>query len=284
MPYQWGWSLGLQREVAQDLALTFDYVGNATRDQLGLIDINEPVGGVRPGVDIFDPTGDLIPGEARDTSFRRVLQYQTRSELDGDYKSLQVALNKRFSNRWSSRLAYTWQRSNYVGIGIERRVWLDNDLRADYGRFQFDRTHVLNLNGTFNLFEGLTVSAVVSAQSGPPSNETTGGDDNRDNDRTDRPIQGVTDHGVPIASEVDSQGRAVPYGIDGPSYFEVNFSVRYNLNLGADRSIGFFWDMFNVANRTNYTPVVSNRASGAFLTSTSAYLPRQMQLGVRFTF
>jgi hypothetical protein len=42
--------------------------------------------------------------------------------------------------------------------------------------------------------------------------------------------------------------------------------------------------MFNVTNRTNLTPVVSNRASGAFLTSTAAYLPRQMQLGIRFTF
>ena len=284
MPYQWGWSLGLQRELMQDLALTFDYVGNATRDQLGLIDINEPEGGVRPGVDFFDPTGDLVPDDARDTGFRRVLQYQTRSELDGDYKSLQVAVNKRFSNRWSSRIAYTWQRSNFVGIGIERRVWLDNDLRADYGRFEFDREHVLNLNGTFNLFEGLTVSAVVSAQSGPPSNETTGGDENGDNDRTDRPIQGVSDSVIPIASEVDSQGRAVPFGIDGPSYFELNFSVRYNFDLGEDRSIGLFWDMFNVTNRTNLTRVVSNRASSAFLTSTSAYLPRQMQLGVRFTF
>ena len=284
MPYQWGWSLGIQRELARDLALTFDYVGNATRDQLGLIDINEPVNGIRPGVDVFDPSGDLVPAEAVDTSFRRVLQYQTRSELDGDYKSLQVAVNKRFSDRWSSRVAYTWQESNYVGIGIERRVWLDNDLRADYGRFQFDRRHVLNLNGTFNAFEGLTLSAVVSAQSGAPGNELTGGDDNRDNDRTDRPIQGVTDGGVPIASEVDSQGRAVPYGIDGPGYVELNLSVRYNVNLGDDRSIGLFWDMFNVTNRTNLTPIVANRSSGAFLTSTSAYLPRQMQLGVRFTF
>jgi hypothetical protein len=284
MPYQWGWSLGLQREIARDLAVTFDYVGNATRDQLGLIDINEPVNGVRPGVDVFDPTGDLVPPESRNTSFRRVLQYQTRSELDGDYKSLQVALQKRFSDRWSSRIAYTWQRSNYVGIGIERRVWLDNDLRADYGRFQFDRSHVLNLNGTFNPFPGLTLSAVVSTQSGVPSNETTGGDENRDNDRTDRPVQGVSDQGFPIASEVDSQGRAVAFGIDGPSYFELNFSVRYTFDLGADRSIGLFWDMFNVTNRANLTPVVSNRASGSFLTSTAAYLPRQMQLGIRFTF
>ena len=46
------------------------------------------------------------------------------------------------ANRWSGRLAYTLQRSNYVGIGNPdaRRVWLDNDPRADYGEFSSNRT------------------------------------------------------------------------------------------------------------------------------------------------
>ena len=40
------------------------------------------------------------------------------------------------ANRWSGRLAYTLQKSHYVGLGNPdaRRVWLDNDIRADYGR------------------------------------------------------------------------------------------------------------------------------------------------------
>ena len=38
------------------MALSVDYVANASRNQLGVIDINEPVNGVRPGVDVFDPT------------------------------------------------------------------------------------------------------------------------------------------------------------------------------------------------------------------------------------
>jgi uncharacterized protein YeaC (DUF1315 family) len=243
---------------------------------------------VRPGVDGFDPDGTLIPAEARDTSFQRVLQYQTRDELNGDYKSLQVAVNKRFSNRFSMRHAYTLQRSNYVGFGTERRVWLDDDPRADYGRFQFDRRHVLNMSGTFNPIAGLSLGAVLTAQSGAPSNEITGQDGNRDNDRAatngDRPIQGINDATIPIASEVDSQGRAVINGIDGPGYFEINLSARYTFDLGADRSLGLFWSMFNVTNRANLTATVGNRSAGSFLTSTSAYLPAQMQFGVRFMF
>jgi len=288
MPYQWSWSFGIQHELARDWAITADYVANASRDQLGLIDINEPVNGVRPGVNVFDPDGTLIPAEARSTRFRRVLQYQTRDELNGDYKSLQIGVTKRFSNRFSMRHAYTLQRSNYVGFGTERRVWLDNDIRADYGRFQFDRRHVLNMSGTYNPVGNLTLGFVLTAQSGPPSNEITGQDGNRDNDRAstngDRPIQGIDDRRIPIASEVDSQGRALINGIEGPGYFEINLSVHYTFDLGGARSLGLFWSMFNLTNHTNLTPVVGNRSAASFLTSTSAYLPRQMQFGARFTF
>ena len=110
--------------------MAVDYVANASRDQLGVIDINEPVNRVRPGVNVFDPTGELIPAEARNTPFQRVLQTQTNQVFDGDYKSVQFSFNKRMSNRWSGRLAYTLQKSHYVGLGNPdaRRVWLDNDL------------------------------------------------------------------------------------------------------------------------------------------------------------
>ena len=61
MPYQWAWSLGVNHELFANAALAVDYVANASRDQLGVVDINEPVNGVRPGVAVFDPTGELIP-------------------------------------------------------------------------------------------------------------------------------------------------------------------------------------------------------------------------------
>ena len=74
-----------------------------------------------------------------------MLQVQTNPLFDGDYKSLQFSFNKRMSNRWSGRVAYTLQKSHYVGIGNPdaRRVWLDNEPGADYGRFVSDRPHVL---------------------------------------------------------------------------------------------------------------------------------------------
>jgi hypothetical protein len=287
MPYQWGWSFGVSKQLGNAAAVTVDYVGNVSRDQNGVIDINEPIGGSRPGAGVFDPNGELIPEEARNTNFARVLLHDSSSLFDGDYHSLQMSVVKRFANRWSGRLAYTLQKGHYVGSGNpdNRRVWLDDDIRADYGRFASDRRHVLAASGSYNVWRTLTVAAVLSAISGAPINETVGRDVNRDNDNTDRPIRGVNDDERPILSPVDSQGRAVINGIDGPGSFGVDMSVRYQIPLGAGLdSLDLFYDIFNLTNRENLVPPTGNRNSSNFMRATAARFARQMQFGVRVRF
>jgi hypothetical protein len=287
MPYQWSWSIGVNHQLLANTAVSIDYVANASRDQLGVVDINEPIAGVRPGPAVFDPGGVLIPAEARTVSFQRVLQTQTREEFNGDYKSLQMSLLRRMANRWSARVAYTLQRSNYVGLGNPdaRRVWLDDDIEADYGRFQADRRQVLAATGTVNPWRSLTIATVLSAISGAPINEIVGTDFNRDNDRNDRPIRGVNDATLPIRSEVDSQGRAVINGLQGPGSFLLDMSFRYQLPLGRRlESLDLFYDIFNVTNRTNYVAPTGDRSSANFMVPTAAQFPRQMQFGVRVRF
>ena len=287
MPYTWSWSAGVSQELFGRMALSLDYVANASRNQLGVIDINEPVNGVRPGVGVFDPNGEIIPAEARGTNYARVLQSQTSDVFDGDYKSLQVSLVKRMADRWSGRLAYTLQRSNYVGIGNPdaRRVWLDNDPRADYGEFSSNRTNVFAASGTWNPWRSLTIATVLSSITGAPINETVGRDVNGDLDNNDRPIAGIDDLARPILSELDDQGRAVPYGIRGPGSFTVDLSFRYQLPLGGRlESLDFFFDTFNVFNRLNEVAPTGNRSATNFMVATSAQFPYQSQLGVRLRF
>ena len=243
--------------------------------------------GVRPGVDVFDPDGILIPPDARGTNFQRVLQSQTRQEFNGNYQSVQISFQRRMANRWSGRLAYTVQKSNYVGLGNPdaRRVWLDNDIRADYGRFNSDRRQVLAATGTVNPWNTLTIAGVLSAISGAPVNETVGSDINRDNDNNDRPIAGINDLTRPILSKLDDQGRAVINGLDGPGSLLFDMSFRYQLPLGRGlESLDLFYDIFNVFNRTNLVPPTGNRQSPNFMVSTSAQFPRQMQFGARVRF
>ena len=287
MPYQWSWSAGINHQFSTNMAVAFDYVANASRDQLGVVDINEPVSGVRPGVAVFDPTGALIPAVARGTAFRRVLQTQTRDEFNGDYKSLQFSFLRRMANRWSGRLAYTLQESHYVGLGNPdaRRVWLDDDIEADYGTFASNRRHVLAGTATVNPWRSLTIATVVSAISGAPINETVGTDVNGDIDTNDRPVRGVHDLTMPILSEVDSQGRAVINGLEGPGSFLIDMSFRYQIPVkGGLESIDFFYDVFNILNRENLVPPLGNRRSPVFMIPTAAQFPRQMQFGIRVRF
>jgi len=212
---------------------------------------------------------------------------QTSSAFDGDYKSLQVSLVKRMSNRWSGRLAYTLQRSNYVGTGNPdaRRIWLDKDPRADYGEFQFNRKNVFAASGSWNPWRTLTLATVVSKISGAPINETVGRDVNGDLDNNDRPIRGIDDLTRPIVSDLDGSGRAVPYGIRGPGSFLVDLSARYQLALpGRLESLDLFFDVFNVFNRLNEVAPTGNRSSPNFLIPTAAQFPLQSQLGVRLRF
>jgi hypothetical protein len=287
LPYQWSWSAGINHQFSTNMAVAFDYVANASRDQLGVVDINEPVNRVRPGVAVFDPSGTLIPAPARATPFARVLQTQTREEFDGDYKSFQLSFLKRMSDRWSGRLAYTLQESHYVGLGNPdaRRVWLDNDIEADYGLFASDRRQVLAASAIVNPWRSLNIATVVSAISGAPVNETVGTDVNGDADNNDRPVRGVHDLAMPIQSEVDSQGRAVINGLEGPGSFLVDVSFRYQIPVkGGLESVDLFYDVFNIFNRENLVPPTGNRASRFFMVSTAAQFPRQMQFGIRVRF
>jgi hypothetical protein len=209
------------------------------------------------------------------------------SMADADYNSLQVALVKRMANRWSGRLAYTLQESHYVGLGNPdaRRVWLDNDIRADYGTFASDRRHVLAGTATVNPWQRLTIATVISAISGAAINETVGTDVNGDVDTNDRPVRGVHDLVMPILSDVDSQGRAVINGLEGPGSFLIDMSFRYQIPVkGGLESIDFFYDIFNVVNRENLVPPTGDRRSPNFMVSTAAQFPRQMQFGLRVRF
>jgi outer membrane receptor protein involved in Fe transport len=84
---------------------------------------------------------------------------------------------------------------------------------------------------------------------------------------------------------VDSQGRAVINGIEGPGSLLVDLSVRYQLPIGARfESLDLFFDMFNLFNRLNFVAPTGNRQSPNFLVPTSAQFARQSQLGVRLRF
>jgi hypothetical protein len=297
MGYLWSFSIGVQREMMQNLSLGVDYVGNRGYDQTGLIDIND--GGIGPdgrvirrGVNAFDPASTLIPAAARSTNFVRVLQYQTRDDLNTDYNALELSLLKRYSQRWSGRIAYTLSRARDVNGSTAfagnntagKRFSNDLNPREDYGRANFDNTHALAFSLNVNPWRGLGAGAVFRYYSGYPVSELVGTDVNGDRDNLERPVRGVHDTTTSIVSPVDNNGRAIRNGIDGKEQMLLDLRVQYIFNLPRSQTAGVFMEVYNATNRINYGNPTGNRRSGNFLVPTVVGDMARMQLGVRYTF
>ena len=295
MGYLWSFSAGVKHELIPNLAIAVDYVANRGRHQTAVIDINEPrllPSGqrARPGVSVFDPSGTLVPASARSTSFLRVLQYQTREDLNTDYNALEVSVEKRFADRWSGRVTYTLSRARDIGSTgggtsiSTKRVSDDLNPRLDYGRANFDNRHSLGFGGNFNVWRGLGVGTTFHYYSGYPINETVGLDSNGDRDTFDRPVKGRDDTTRPIVSPVDSSGTAIRNGIDGESQLVMNLRFQYIQKLLESHTLGFFWEIYNATNRANFGNPTGSRLSSNFLVPVRANDPRTMQLGIRYTF
>jgi hypothetical protein len=298
MGYLYGFSGGVRHQVGDNVAVSVDYSGSRAHDQTGFIDINEPINGVRPGVDGFDPTGSLIPAVARGARFRRVLQLQTRDDLNQDYNGLEVAVEKRMADRWAGRLAYTYSRARDVNGGTGgpsgatvsmRRYRDDYNPRDDYGIADFNNQQSLALGGNVNVFEGLSIGAIFRYYTGPPVNERTGLDSDGDGDGrggngVERPVAGVDDLGFPIVSPLAADGRAIRNGMDTTNKAILDLRLQYVQRLVGSNDIGFFLEIYNALDRVNFGQLEGNRRSSAFNTHQNADFARTVQLGVRYTF
>ena len=286
MAYTWAFSAGIKREVANNMAVSIDYVGNRGRDNTAVIDINEgPVGAngriTRLGVAAFDPSGVLVPAAARNTTFAQFNQEQTRelgSALNSDFNSLELELEKRMANRWSGRVSYTYARCHDVA-----GIVVDSNPRLDYGRCDRDNTHAFATSANVDLTHGLGAGMVFRTYSGYPINETVGTDVNGDGTSNDRPQKGVNDLTLPILSPLDSRGFAIRNGINGERKTILDARFQYVQRL-ARYQAGFFLEVYNLTNHANFGNPTGARNSANFMKVIVADNPRTAQLGFRLLF
>jgi hypothetical protein len=288
LAYTWAFSAGVKHELAPNMAVSIDYAGNRGRNNTATIDINEgPTGAngriTRLGVNTFDPNGDIVPlsnTAARTANYIQFLQYQTLAALNSDFDSLELGLDKRFSNRWSGRVSYTLARCNDVGV---TEIVVDSDPRLDYGRCARDNRHAFATSANVNVWKGLGAGMVFRVYSGYPINETTGSDSNGDGTNNDRPRKGVDDLTRPILSAVDSRGVAVRRGLDGERKTLLDGRVQYIWRVQRYQA-GLFLEVYNLTNHVNFGDPTGARSSTNFMIPVVADNPRTAQLGVRVTF
>jgi hypothetical protein len=192
--------------------------------------------------------------------------WQFESTGVGSHKAFRLGMRQRFSI-FNVNANYSYQVNATDSTGNFSAPSNNHDLRADWasaGVHNFGTG--INSQLPFDVY--LTTN--ISYQSGNPYTVTTGTDDNRDGVLNDRPP------GVPRNSE------------RGPHRHNVSFNISKAFPLGdgsaGGANVNVYANMNNAFNRTNLGTPIGNLSSSRFGQFVNAFNPREITVGMRFSF
>ena len=183
--------------------------------------------------------------------------------------ALALRLERRFSNRLGVLLGYTlgsvktWSTGAFGTLPTDA---YEKFKQLDFGPYDNDVRHRFTSNVVYQFPHNINLGAIVTANSAPPYNHTTGRDDNLDFVSNDRPA------GVRFNA------------LRGDSFFNTDLRLTKKFFLDETKNVELIWEMFNLFNTANLTDFNGNERSLTFRKARAALSPFQAQLGVRLTF
>ncbi|MCH8268754.1 MAG: carboxypeptidase regulatory-like domain-containing protein [Acidobacteria bacterium] len=250
-----------------------------------------------------------LPGETEAPDPTRGNINLLESTAASSYHSLGLRVNGRIG-RTSIFVRYTYSRNYSDTDGAFSLPANNHDLRADWGRSSQDRRHSVFTGFTLQLPWNLSANTRLRANSGRPFNITTGFDDNNDTVTNDRPAgvkrnsgegPGLFNIDLTLSKTISlksngngQQGRNFPGGspppgrIGGPGRGGGGggggFGGRGGRGRGGGPEMRIFANLRNVLNHTNFTRFSGVLTSPFFGQPNSARSPREVEMGVRFSF
>ena len=320
-PESWQWNITVSREVLKNTVAEISYIGNhGSRIWRRGVNFND-VPPERRAVVVAARNQTDAQAVANANRIFPNLGGITMSESTGesDYKALQVWINRRFTNRLSWQVAYTWSHatSNVPLTSFTSGTTDPFNFNLDQGDSDLDRRHMLVTNAVYSLptfkDKGSLVSAILgnwqingilTLLSGIPLDVTTGLNGNYFGLASSAPggfrpdlVPGVPIylHGPDKTKYLNPAAFALPApGVFGnlrrgvvrqPGLKNVDFSVAKNWKVKERYGIQFRAEMFNLFNTTNFNGFVPSLNSGSvFGTLNTDRGPRNIQFGVKFTF
>ncbi len=313
MPYTRSFSIGFQRELVTSLALTADYVHSDGIDQFLTINLNpgrrastSSTGAISRqfstlGAVIQNSSVPVITDSFSNFPFQTaaVSGVTTRiNEGKTKYDALQLSLDKRFSKGFQFKTSYTLSKGsgNVSGSALGAASFQTQTslgLDENTGATAFDRRHNFVFSGLYKVprTRGLIVSTIVRALSGTPFTIFNSTVDTNQNGINFDPLPA----GAFTNSRTFANGETLNFSVDNkggvsgarlPGFFEVDLRLAYKYNFTERVNAGFTFEVFNLANRTNYdeTRVSGDRSQSTFLIPSAAKSPRTLQLGFRIAF
>jgi hypothetical protein len=293
-PYAHQATVGYSRQIATTLAVSADYIHMQNKDMFLSRDLNPAV-----RVDT-SRTGQLTRVDAFGVLGEPYLQQVWVMENTGEstYDGLNVSLEKRYSNNWAGRISYSLSKTTGTAFAQADRnqyqVLTDLNLDLNDGPTDFDRRHILSINGRTEIpkTKGVTVSSTLRYMSGAPFTIYNSNIDADRNGELVDPSPAGTYSGIATNAMQNVENAGGRNGARGPDYFQIDMRVGWRGRLGGSRTLELFFDIFNVTNRTNWdNPVMANRderTPATFLVLTNlrggSGFPRQAVFGSRFSF
>jgi len=292
-------TLGYQREVMRQTAVTIDYVHSWNRDQLVNFDLNpaQRVDTSRTGRLVYTDLYNLAARLGIPAFNNQVLT--RRNDGSSQFDGANVMLEKRFSDNWAARVSYAigYARGNAEADQIsEYHYQLLDDQRLDrnYGPLNADRRHNFVVSGRVEVPRtgGLTISGIYRYLSGRPM---TLYDSSVDADRNGRlfdplPPGRYCGRGENAFCTRNKGGRN---GARGPSYHQSDMRFSYRFRPYAETTLDANFELFNLFNTANFdnpgpTAFGADQRLTDFLILTSlrggSGQPRAAQFNVRFGF
>ncbi len=267
--------IGYAQQLADNTSVSVDYTHIEGRNELRTMNINPIVNGRRVLADDFV----RVFGNANYLSDVRILSSINKSQYD----ALTFRMQRRLA-RVTLQAHYTLAKAYAYGGSIAARGAapipqdaFDPFAEGEWGPTLYDERHRMVAMGVFELAYGIQLSPVFQVASARPYNLTAGSDLNRDGANTDRWIDPSTGQQVHI-----NAGR-------GDRTMVMDLRTTKFVELGGDRRIGFFAEVFNLFNTANFGErYQGNGVSTAFRQPNNFVAgigyPRQGQIGVRFLF
>ncbi len=252
-PYSSQASLGIDRQLGTDWAISVNYIFNKGNKVLRLRDTNVVRSGLDPdlGIAKFKPVNPLL------------LQVnQVESSGESIYHGGTFELNKRFGNHYSLAAAYTLGKAvdTATDILLNFKPNLSDNVRAERGLSLVDQRHRLVIHGVLEtqfqggrgnpwysrMFANVNLAPIFTASSGRPWNLLVGYDANSDNEDVDRPFL------VTAGQPAIYAGRNT--GI-GPDYVNFDLRVTKRLNFEKRMNAELSFEAFNLFNHVNFSGV-----------------------------
>jgi hypothetical protein len=262
-----------------------------------------------------DPIGDRAGRIIQDNRPLQGIGNVTTAESNGNstYNAMQLWLNRRFSDRLAFQASYTWSHSiSDVSLTSFTNTTSDPyNFASDRGDADLDRRHTFvgnlvyvlprfnqwgktaemilgdwQLNGIASYFGATPIEIVTGA-----NNLGVASAVGQRPDYTGAPLYLHTNdarqHLNPAAFAIPAAGRIGTLGkgsVRGTPITTIDFSLAKNWRFKERYGIQFRTEFFNIFNHTNFNGYDVDTRNQSFGLLNSALAPREIQLGIKFTF